>query len=73
MDLFTINVHGYIQIIKMIDNVPHIIEENKKGIVWTPTIVTQERLKKAIKINIDQALYLLQDAFSQRNLTKKTL
>jgi hypothetical protein len=39
-------VHGHTYIVKYIDGVYNIPEKNKKGFVWTPTILVKSRIKQ---------------------------
>jgi len=45
--IYKIEVHGRIEIFKVIDLEPYIISKEKKGWKWVPTIIEDSRLKKA--------------------------
>lgn len=46
-----LKIHGYNQIIKMIDGKPHIPDKKDKRFIWVETIIDPKRMKKFKEIN----------------------
>jgi len=49
--IYVHKVHGRDEFFKIIDNQPHILSKNKGKEYWCPTIIPENRLKKARKLS----------------------